>query len=108
MPAFLLASRAPAACRAHDAKDATPPDLAHKQKHGEVGCGGAHSRSSDLRGLYRAFVGVMMGLLCGGNTAARVQVNSVACAGCCSSTSDTGFCKHYAGYLRACHMACLC
>ena len=36
MPAFLLASRAPAACRSHDASNATPPDLAHKQKHGEV------------------------------------------------------------------------
>ena len=37
MPAFLLASRAPSACRACDAGNLTPPDLAQKLKHGEVG-----------------------------------------------------------------------
>ena len=36
MTAFLLASRAPAACRARNAGNATPPDLAHDLKHGEV------------------------------------------------------------------------
>ena len=44
MTAFLLASRAPAACRVRDAGSATPPDLAHDLKHGEVG--GCHRARS--------------------------------------------------------------
>lgn len=57
MPAFLLASRVPAACRAHDDGNATPPDLAHKQKHGEVG--GVH-RHNMRQACHRRITAVLM------------------------------------------------